>query len=290
MNKSTIALLTILTIGCMFIAAAQTQVINMQDWVKIEIVSPIESNGAIPVNIQDQTSRPFAVKVNQIINSNINLTDQAVIGSYDINVTAGHGIVAGDEITILEQNGIARLWYGTVQAVNVNTITMDSPAPNNFTTTNSTIFEYTPNLNVDGSTTTQVFGITNFFADPVDITRVLFHCSDATAMDDGKFCGGTALDRGVVFRKQLITGEYVNYWTAKENGDFRLLAYDLDYNDKAPAGEFGMAMRLTYGGQNKHGVVIRLEPGERIELLVQDDLTGLTDADFVLEGHFTQDE
>lgn len=256
----------------------------------VSIISPLESNGAIPINIQDQYTRPFAVKVNQILNPNISLTDQTIVNSYDLNVTAGHGLTAGDEITILEQNGMARLWYGEIQAVNGNTITMDSPSPNNFTVAKTIIFEYSPNLNVDGSVTAQEFGITNFFDEPIDITRVIFHCTDTTAMDDGKFCGGNALDRGIVFRKHLLTGEHINYWIAKHNGDFRLLAYDVAYHDKAPAGNTGMAVRLTYGGQSKHGVVIRLEAGERIEILVQDDLTGLTDADFVLEGHFTQDE
>lgn len=246
--------------------------------------------GSVDVNIQDQYTRPFAVKVNQIINANINLTNQAVIGSYDINVTAGHGIAVGDEITILEQNGMARLWYGEVQGVSGNTITMDSPAPNNFTIEGTVIFEYTAELNIDGSTNAQVFGITNFFAESVDITRVIFHCTDATSMDDGRFCGGNGLDRGLLFRKKTLKGDYINYWNVKTNGDFRLLAYDLDYNEKAPAGAFGMAMRLTYGGQSKHGVVIRLEPGESLEVVNQDDLTGLASGDFVLEGHFTENE
>ena len=48
-----------------------------------------------------------------------------------------------------------------------------------------------------------------------------------------------------------------------------------------------MILRLTFGGQNKHGVVIRLEPMECIEVLIQDDQTDISSASLIAEGHFT---
>ncbi len=44
---------------------------------------------------------------------------------------------------------------------------------------------------------------------------------------------------------------------------------------------------MGVGGVKRHGVVIRLLPGESLELLVQDDLTDLFTFTANVSGHFT---
>lgn len=254
----------------------------------VKIIEPLESNGAIPVNIQDQTTRPFAIKVNQILDTNFTLASAPIVNTYDLELIDTSTLSIGDKIAFLEQNGFPQLMQGQILNIIGNNITMDRPVPYNFTPSATDIFTFNNLINVDGSATTEVFGITNFFDESVDITRFIFHCRDATSMDDGKFCGRTVLPRGVLLRKKLLNGNYINYWKVRNNGGWGELAYDKIYDEKAPAGLYGFTTRLTYGGQSKHGVVIRLAPGESIEFLIQDDLTGLESGVLMVEGHFVQ--
>jgi len=106
-------------------------------------------------------------------------------------------------------------------------------------------------------------------------------------MDDGKFGGGSALTNGIVLRAN--NGDMTNIWNVKSNGEIALLAFDAQYADKAPAGLNGFRFRNTYGGQSKHGVVIRLGFSEKLELLVQDDLTGLDGFTMMAQGHVVTD-
>ena len=50
-------------------------------------------------------------------------------------------------------------------------------------------------------------------------------------------------------------------------------------------GQDGFLFRLTFAGMNKLGVAIRLNPGEDLQFLVQDDLSGITVLEVTAEGH-----
>ena len=262
--------------------------LSIKEPIDVEIVSPLEENGGIPVNIQDQTTTPFAVHMNRIINTNLSLALSPTPNTYNFTLNAGHNVTAGDPIAILEQDGIARIYFGKTISVSGNVITVDTPIPYAFSPTDSIVFTFDKEINADGSVTPITYGITNFFHESVDITRFIFHILDESAMDDSKFGSLPSLTKGITLRKQLIDGSYINYWNVKSNGKFAELAYDTKYDAKAPAGYYGFSSRLTYAGQEKHGVVIRLEPGERIEVVINDDLSDLYHFAITVEGHFVQ--
>lgn len=137
---------------------------------------------------------------------------------------------------------------------------------------------------VNGAVTTQVFqiGPTGGVIE-VDVTRLMGYLQSGTAMDDSLFGSLGALTYGIVLRHK--NGTTQNIWNAKTNGEMALLCYDFTYTTKAPAGQFGARFRNSYGGQDKHGVTIRLDPGDTLELLVQDDLTGLGVFNMIAQGH-----
>lgn len=248
----------------------------------------LESNGGVPVNVQDQTSRPFDIRVNKMEITGLSLAAQPIVNSYTLQLSPGHGVTTGDSLSVIEEvDLIPHLWYGDVLGVSGDIITMDKPCPYSYSTS-ATVFTYTNNMNVDGSTTAQIFSITNYFSTAVDITRLMFHITDATSMDDAKFGGMPALTRGFLVRKKE-NGWYTNYFDIKNNGQLGELAYDKKYDDKAPAGVYGLSGRLTYAGQNKHGVTIRLQSGDSIEAVVQDDLTDLVSFTMMVQGHFVTD-
>ena len=256
----------------------------------VRIIEPLESNGGIPINIQDQTSRPFDIRMFQVTNTNINISEQATIGSYDINLTSGHGLIAGDKFSIVQYDQIQQIFFGTILNVNGDIITMDTQVPYNFTIGGSNAFKSTEDMNVDGSITPQIFEVTNLdFDDAVDITRIIFHITDNQNMDDSLFGGINSLTRGVVFRKRSIRGEYTNIFNIKSNGQFGEIAFDKIYDEKAQSGLYGLTSRLTFSGQEKHGIAIRIKKGETLELVIQDDLQGLVSFTMMAEGHFSTD-
>jgi hypothetical protein len=117
-----------------------------------------------------------------------------------------------------------------------------------------------------------------------DITRITGYLQDGSAMDDSLFGGITALTKGCVFR--LSNGEKTNMWNAKSNGDLALLTgIDFTYTDSAPSGSFGARFRISYSGQDKHGVTLRMEVGETLDFIIQDDLTGLEVFNLMATGH-----
>ena len=51
----------------------------------------------------------------------------------------------------------------------------------------------------------------------------------------------------------------------------------------------GFTARMTFAGQNKVGVAIRLPIGEDLEFIIQDDLTNIVTYEVVAEGHIVDE-
>lgn len=241
--------------------------------------------GVIP---SDQYTRPIDFTFAQVVFNGISLASTPTIGSYNITLTAGHGLIGGESISIYEIIGTdRRFWAGRVLSIVDNVATVDTPINYAFVPSTVALFKRSPEMNIDGSSTTEIFTIVNPSDISIDITRVNFHLRDATDMDDALFGGMSALTRGIVFRKKISENEYHNFWNIKTNGNFGLLGTKT-YQDKAPSGEYGMQVRVTYAGMERHGVAIRLDPGQALEILIQDALQNLTFFRAVAQGHLTR--
>lgn len=249
----------------------------------------LENNGGVPVNVQDQTSRCFDIRFCKAVSGAYTLASDVAPDSYTITLTNATGLTAGDVVGLFQDSTNPASYFGRILSISTNTLTLDTPVDNYFyTSLNPVLFELLCNANVNGATTRQIFAIDNDSTIPIDITRVILHITSTSAMDDSTFGGITALTKGVVLRKKKADGSFTNYWNRaiKTNGDFGLMAFDTRYDDKAPAGVYGFKMRYTFAGQDKHGVTCRLDTGEELQLIIQDDLTGLTLFEAVAEGHF----
>lgn len=249
---------------------------------------PLQSNGARPVNIQTLTARAFDVRAFSVTKIGMSLAETPVVDSYILVYNSGHGLATNENLGIIEESeGEIFSVFGSIQDVSTNIITLDNPIPFEFTTNILTSFVSTENMAVDGSATNQIFSLFNSTSYIGHLNRIIFHITDGTIMDDAKFGGISALTRGLSLRKKLLSGYYINYGSPiKNNGEFGELAFDKVYDDKAPAGVYGLTVRLTYSGADKHGVAIELLPGESFEILVQDDLTDLTSFSVMFQGSF----
>ena len=189
------------------------------------------------------------------------------------NVTAGHSIVATDVIQI-EEDG--RTYKANILNVAVNTITVDNPIDYPFTTA-AICSNGIGVMNVDGSVTAVIYKIAPPPGVFWDITRIIFTITDSGVMDDTLFGSGVALTNGIVLRIKKADGTFWNLFNSKRNGDFALEAFDIEYSTKAGGGNEGFRCRRTFGSLGKNGSVIRLngDTDEELQIIVQDDLTGL---------------
>jgi len=201
--------------------------------------------------------------------------------NYDFEATTGHGIAVDDYVHLVEED---RDLMAQVKNVATDTITLDRPIDYVYTAANTGGEIVTINLSVDGSTTPQIFkiksGITPAFIRRVIIT--IFDASPAT-MDDGTFGNIAALSNGLVLRQ--INDYQKTIWAVKTNGDFAQWAYDTTYTANAPQGDSGFRCRMTFGGLDKHGVVLEVAGEDELQWIVQDDLTDLDSITITAQGN-----
>jgi len=201
-----------------------------------------------------------------------------------ITLNVGHGVSSGDHILLYQGNNF---FVAEALSVAVDDITIDSPLDFAYDTTAIGIRGNT-NLNVDGSVTPVIFSVSpKNLTDGVswDITRFIAIIEDNSAMDTSTFGGLSALTNGVVFRSK--NGITKNIFNVKTNGDFASEAFDVGYDDRAPSGSFGFRVRRTFSGQDKNGVVIKLQSttNDEFQIIINDDLTGLTHFHVIAQGY-----
>jgi hypothetical protein len=257
--------------------------------VDVNIVSPTDSSGPVEIMVQDQHTRILDLYFIKAVGAPTTLAVATTPDTYTFTVADSTGFVDGNYIGIFCPSG-EFFFAHQIGAPAGNVITVDTPidvtAP-----IGCNVLRLTKNMAVDGSATRQIFQIGPVGGSTgieVDITRTSGRITDQTAMDDSLFGGISPLPKGIVLR--VNNGIIQNIWNAKTNGDLALIcAGDFDYASRAPSGFFGGRFRNTFSGQEKHGVTVRLEPGDTLELLIQDNLTGLDLFEMMAQGHFVTD-
>lgn len=249
------------------------------------------TNRGLDVNIQDQTTRPIDLYFSQALGAPTTLASPASTNDLTLSLTSSANFVDGAYIGILDA-ATGSFYFGTQVGAPVgNTVSIDTPIDFPFTA-GSTVIPTTTNMVVDGSTTTQVFQIGPIGAQAgisVDITRINIYIQSEDGMDDALFGSLDPLNLGVVLR--VKNGQYYNLWNVKTNGDLGLICFDTAYTEKVND-YYGFRARNTFAGQSKHGVAIRLGPGETLEILIQDDLTvgnKMEVFNVMAQGHVVED-
>lgn len=255
----------------------------------VEVIN--KKDDPIDISIQDQSTPTVIAKFNKVITSTT-LTEDAEINTNIIVVTSATSIVVGTYIILFDITGV-RYGFYTATVVNGTTITLDTPLDYDYPAGTNVDVTVT-NLNVDGSVTPQTFGLRGLGVAPgvsitVDVTRLIFHATTDTAVDLTKFADIAALTKGLVCRRR--NGTIYNIFNVKTNGELAGIMYDFTVEQaiNPQQGQDGFTARLTFAGQNKMGVVIRLPLGDDLELIVQDDLTGIALLEVVAEGHILEE-
>lgn len=246
-------------------------------------VAAVATGISFDVNIQDQHSSALDLMFmgNTV---SVTLASNATIDTTTATFTAGHNIISGDVLCFKESS---RHFQAHATNVVSNTITLDSPFDYSFTTS-AVVMKGTDNIAVDGSSTSKVYRVSPLYMSNSvswDITNLIFHIEDDSAMDDWKFGGLNALTKGIVLRKK--DGDYQHIFNAKSNGQIIDHCQSAAYSSKTGGGGYGFRALKTFGGQANSGVVIRLsaQTEDELQIIVQDDLTALQDFHVVAIGH-----
>lgn len=254
-------------------------------------ILPVESNGGVPTNLQDQTTRPVILNFNKVSNSTT-LSVVAVKTQYTITVADTTGFADKAYIIIFDPTSSNFSFYRQVGAPAGNVITLDTALDYNYPI-GANVDVGSINLAVDGSGTPQVFGLRGTGVIPgveitVDFTNIHFSCTCSNPVDLAKFGDVAALTRGLVLRKR--DGLITNYFNVKTNGEIRSTFGDFTpYLASNPAQNVdGFGATFTAAGQQNIGVSLRVPVGEDIELVVQDKIDTLTSLNAVAVGHLLQ--
>lgn len=250
------------------------------------------------VFIQDQTTSPIELFLHND-DSVVTITSDLSAGDQTINLVSGHGFVAGEFIYIVWYSNILqrnRFYQGEVITSAATSITVGKPFYENVLTTEiSQSTRNNVNMAVDGSVTPQEFHIKPPSGVKWDLTRLMLIMTLTSQPDDGLFGNISRLTNGVYFgiEQPGFVGGYLGGF--HDNSDFRRTAFDVGYHARSGGGgTWGLSMRKTFGGQDKYGVVIRLDGDKDQEFVgvVQDDLTVGSDVismKVVLMGHYVDE-
>lgn len=251
-----------------------------------EYVVNVSSKGGqyVDTYLQDQTSPAFAYYFKSLLGY-ATLSTNAVIDLNTIELNTGHGVQNGEYISLID--GVHSL-QAKVVGVNVNIITLDQPLDYAFSTS-SEVRRTIINMNVNGSVTKQIFNIKPSKCMHWHINQISLSITDNTEMDSGKFGGVAALTYGIVIRRK--NGEYFNLLSAKTNSELDLKGFVIKYDTKAPSGVYGLTSTKNFNSQLGAGCTIDIKgcDDDELEIIIQDDLTGLLSFTGVAIGHYVMD-
>lgn len=240
-------------------------------------------------NPQSQTNTLFQYFLQKEIKNDITLTAPVAANDEIINVSAGHGFLVGEHITIWENSGFTQ---AEVIAVNTNAITIELPIASDYSLS-STITRGDTRLNQDGSATPVEFCFKTYDAQvPIDLKAAKINAQHGNNVpDDSKFMGIGALTNGLYFRKIGIP--QINLGNYKKNIDFRYYGGKIEYTEKGPAG--ANATEITFDFVGTYEQVMRIDPRNNDSLIgsIRDDLTptaGITLFKITITGSYTEGE
>lgn len=245
------------------------------------------------VAVQDQTTDPLIFRFNKITNSTT-LASAITLFDRQITLADATGVAAGSYLIIFNKTLNKSMTCSVVGIGSSPIIDIDRPADYAFPS-GSDVDITIVSMNQNGTLAEQVFGIRgadrpNSIPISIDINELRLFAITATVPTLVDFGDLTALTNGILIRKR-ISGGYKNIENPKSNSEI-LGAFGnwTPYIGTNPGiGINGFVGILKFNGQNNHGVAIRLDPGDDIEIVFNENLTGLTLFESVVIGHVVED-
>lgn len=122
------------------------------------------------------------------------------------------------------------------------------------------------------------------------VTDLIAFLQDATSWDATEYGSGSALANGITVRKMTGTSTLVEDITVghpvQHNAEWTVIAHDRDRTAWG-AGDEAMTMVIAFGHMGINpGLILDGSKSDRLEVLINDDLSGLTDHRFLAHGYY----
>ena len=240
--------------------------------------------GAVDVHIadaHDKTIGEFFYNITATIS-----TLSVVANEQDkvITVVDSTGFLVSDHIDLL--NGIVQeSTHPQIIGISGNILSLDRPLDSSFIIGDS-VTRLVSNMNVDGSIVPVSFKLSPHLGENWHILRFLISMTHASAADDSRFGNLNALTNGVLLRKyDGVADKYITYTNWKTNSDMALDMFDVVYGAKAGGGAFSTRGRYSVKVATEAVPKINQTSGDFLEILIQDNLTGLDTMAIKAQGH-----
>lgn len=203
-----------------------------------------------------------------------------------LTVASATGFTVGDVLDIY--NGDRETVFPSITNIVGNVFTLDKPLDNIYTVGDSVDMIITNMAEVGTLASPKSFKVMPLAGQTIDLTRILIEMTHSSAGDNGLFGDLSGLTNGCVLRVYSgLTDTFTSLTIWKTNSDIAVDMYDISYPTRSGGGGlYGTNARGTF---KNAGAVIRLigDNSDYLELLVQDDLSGLDSFRIKAQGHLT---
>lgn len=250
------------------------------------------SSNGLDTNLQDQTTRPLFLPFTNATGTVSTIETTTVRGTNTIEVADTAGFTIG--LTLGVFSGVGIFYFGRITDILVagapGIIQVALPF-DDFYPAGAPVIEVDNQMagTVATPAAPRIFEVRGFVGGAIDVTRLILTMITEDPIDYDGFGDGAPLEFGMFLR--TVNGTWMNHFNIQDNWDLARVSYDVSVFEQAKVQDVnGLTMRLTFAGQGKVGVAVRLTGGnERLELGFQDDLTAggrqILDLGVMAEGH-----
>lgn len=255
---------------------------------------------SVAVTLQNQITDVLDLYFLQSKVTGLTLSVNTVIGQRTITLTAGHGLTTANSAGhILEISHNNNFYQSRVLSVSGDVVTLGQPLNDIYLAIDSSVQTGNPNISkdaatgvaIDGSVTPVIFTVRPLPDQSGDITRIVMATTSLNESDLTTFGGAPSLTVGLTLRYARGDGTFKNIFNYRNNFDIILHGFDNStYLPKQGNATRGFTAHVTFAGQEKHGVAIRLEGSrnEELQIVVSELMvigaTGNISVNFLAEG------
>lgn len=241
------------------------------------------SKGAMNIHVKHVHTRPISSFFHRHVGAVETLTVASAKNANQITVSNAAAWAVDDRLDITN-GGDSEPTEPEIIAIAANLITLDRPL-NNAWPIGSNVQKIDENMNVVAP---QSFRVTVPIDESWHVETIILNMVMSTDGDDTKFGDLDRLTNGVVIRSyDGVTDSYYTFTNWKDNSE---IAFNMEtqYNPKTGGGKFGFNGIGQILGRTGAVPELRGQEGDYLELLVQDDLSGLFNFRVKLLGHLEE--
>jgi len=254
----------------------------------------------VAVFIQDQATEMLDLPFLQEKVTGLTLGSDTVIDTHTIPLSAGHGLTTGNSkghIIELAHVVAGHFYQGEILSIAGDVANVAPPMTNIYEVASTVVSTGNPNMvedtatgvAIDGRVTPVIFAVKPLPSQSGDITRIVISTTSSNPSDLSTFGGAEALPIGITLRVKRSDSTFKNLYTYRSNFDIaRHAAGDMEppFEPKVTGNTLhGLIARVTFNGQDKHGVVVRLDGNvdEELQVIISELMDNTASGNLIVE-------